>query len=136
MRGLIRHDVEASAAALMAGRHLAIIDSTIENGMVMAGLLADVASLGGACLGVLALPVTTTRLLSLADLLVEQFRDDLWLIIRAADGEALAQTAAYADQYRPAETWRAILVCRDPLETVMRDSDARTRRDFAFITVG
>jgi hypothetical protein len=120
----------------MAGRHLAIIDSTIENGMVMAGLLADVASLGGACLGVLALPVTTTRLLSLADLLVEQFRDDLWLIIRAADGEALAQTAAYADQYRPAETWRAILVCRDPLETVMRDSDARTRRDFAFITVG
>jgi hypothetical protein len=135
IRGLLRHDVEASAAALMAGRHLAIIDSAIENGMVLAGLLADVASLDGACLGALSLPRTTARLLSLADLLVERFRDDLWLIIRAADGEALAQTAAYADQYHPAATWRAILVCRDPLETLMRDSDARARRDFAFITV-
>jgi hypothetical protein len=135
IRGVLVDAVATCAAALAAGRNVLLLDESIEHGMALAEAIAGTACDAGICLGVLTLPGSASLLLTPSNVVVERFVDDLWLIVRAADSGVITRVADYSERRRLDAGWRAILVSGEPLNTILAQTDARTRRRFAFVTM-
>lgn len=133
-RGVLVAALETSLAALAAGRNVLIVDETVERGVALAEAIVGTACEVGICIGALTVTGNTLLLLTHADLVAERFVNDVWLIVRSADPQALSRIAAYSDRARLAGTgWRAMVVSADPLSAVIVQTDARTRRRFACV---
>jgi hypothetical protein len=133
VRGVLVEAVATCAAALGAGRNVLLLAASVERGIALAEAIAGTACEAGICLGVLTLPGRASLLLGPPDVVAEQFVDDVWLIVREADSEVIARVADYSERPRLDAGWRAILVSSEPLKTILAQTDARTRRRFAFV---
>lgn len=127
--------LETCVAALAGGRNVLILDEEVERGIALAEAIVGAAAASGTCLGSLTLTGNTVLLLSPDEFLTERFRNDVWLIVRSADQQAITRIADYSERSRIDHGWRALLVSREPLKNIVDRTDARTRRRFAYVAL-
>jgi hypothetical protein len=68
-------------SSLRAGRHIILLAANPHTGLALAELAADVAADRGLCYGTLTFAPDLARLLSPADVLADELRDDFWLML-------------------------------------------------------
>lgn len=122
-------------SSLSAGRHILLLAANPYKGLALAELASDVAADEGLCYGGLTVAPHAARLLSPANIIVEELRDDFWLIVRAADSSAISRVEEYIAEARPARAWRAIVVTPVGYRDALSGLSAASRLRFAVIEV-